>query len=257
MNDSQPKGKLTRSKKLKSISVHSDVINVPSVPESKSSQPTTAQVEEKISQETKSEDKAAMSEAFKIPQSILVNPELTEVKAYGLVMGIEKAKPIMLFKGNTDFDVFPVWLTQIETSLFLSESSPKGARKNGTHYHRTTLQILESLNSEIVACEFLNVENQIQEVDLILNKTGTSYSFSKEAKNTWVTRVRARADEVLTLCLIAKARFFATAEFMTKSRFVNVQMHEMLIKRESEKTSPATQDVAGGNPLFLDKKNLH
>lgn len=127
---------------------------------------------------------------------------LIELQSYGIVVGTPGQRPLLLLKGKGEGEVLPVWLSPLEATLAVSGSQPVPQGNSLV----TLMKMIESLGAKIVASEFVELAHGFQYVDLVLeNAQGP-------------TRIRARADEAMALCLSAKARFFATREFMERCR---------------------------------------
>lgn len=126
-----------------------------------------------------------------------------------LAFGPEDNRPLLLLKDKTETYTLPVWLGSLDAAVATVQENPSVAESSP---HKTTLQILKSLNLELTHCLFTEITGLHQYVELCFkSKVGMEHA-------------RCRADESMSLCLLARARFFCPVELILKAQKVDVQL---------------------------------
>ncbi len=134
--------------------------------------------------------------------------DLVELKPFGLSLTNELAKPFMIFKDTkTEQLTLPVPLAPIEAGLTLAQSSTHSAP---VAPHRFVEMLLGSLDIKIEKCIFTEIKGLNQYVRLFL------------VGHPKYNSMKVKATEAVSLCLHLKVPFFATPEFIQKSKRMNV-----------------------------------
>ncbi|MDZ4661446.1 MAG: hypothetical protein SGJ18_07470 [Pseudomonadota bacterium] len=121
----------------------------------------------------------------------------------------QDSRPLLLLKDKTEDYTLPVWLGSLDAAVATVQENPMVPESSP---HKTTLQILRSLNLELTHCLFTEVTGLHQYVELCFkSKVGMEH-------------VRCRADESMSLCLLARARFFSPIGIIRKAQKVDVHL---------------------------------
>lgn len=134
--------------------------------------------------------------------------DLVELKPFGLSLTNELAKPFMIFKDlKTEQLTLPVPLAPIEAGLTLAQSTTQNVP---VAPHRFVEMLLGSLDIRIEKCIFMEIKGLNQYVRLFL------------VGHPKYNSMKVKATEALSLCIHLKVPFFATKEFIQKSKNMNV-----------------------------------
>ena len=147
--------------------------------------------------------------------------EWVEIYPYGIALGADAARPILIFKDEYKKYVLPVWLNPADAGMAISEQSHYSATASG---HNLFKKIMNGLDLKLEACHFTEVRGHHQFVEL---------HFSG---NTKLQKLESRADEAMSFCLSGETRFYCEPEFFDKCRNIEIKMSDMtmdLAKRPS------------------------
>ena len=125
-----------------------------------------------------------------------------EMFPFGVALGASQTRPVMIFKDKTGKKVLPVWLSAIDAGIAVSQSS--GERVVSPH--EISCSIFNALGVSLEKCLFKLVKNNHQYVEIHI-------SGSRKLKN-----IEARASDAISFCLRSGCRFFATVDYIEKSR---------------------------------------
>lgn len=140
-----------------------------------------------------------------------------ELFAKALTFGPEDNRPLLLLKDKTENYTLPVWLGSLDAAVATVQENPSVPESSP---HKTTLQILKSLNLELTHCLFTEVTGLHQYVELCFKgKDG-------------VEHVRCRADESMSLCLLARTRFFSPIGLIRKAQKVDLQLVDVGVQEK-------------------------
>lgn len=126
-----------------------------------------------------------------------------ELFPYGVTFGVEDDRPVLLLKDESGERVLPVWLSPLDAGMVLAESDTTSAHQQA---HKLSLEILKSFSLELKQCRFIELQGHYQIVQLALE--GPDFC----------RQIISRADEAMSFCLNAKARFFAQDGLINRSR---------------------------------------
>lgn len=129
--------------------------------------------------------------------------DLVQLFPFGLELGVDAARPILLLKDATHQLTLPVQISPIEAGVTLTQSN-QGAPPAGTHHFVEML--MESLGIRPLQCVFVQVKGAHQFVRIYLSGHATANS------------LRLRAEDAMSLCLHLKIPIFATRKFIDRSR---------------------------------------
>lgn len=131
-----------------------------------------------------------------------------ELKVHGIVVGDGSARPLIIMKDQGGVNTAPIWLKPIELGMTMVALD---ANQRIHSPHNLSVKILESVGQQIKVCLFRDVQEQLQLAELVIVDS-----------NKRETHVSTSADQAVSLSLIANAQFFATEEFLLKSRTIQV-----------------------------------
>jgi len=135
--------------------------------------------------------------------------DLIRLKAYGLSVSSDFARPFLLLKDEDHQHTLPVAVNPLEAGVALSQANKAVAP---TSPHRFAEALLESLHISIEKCVFVEIKGHYQFVRLYLKNHPTQES------------LKMRADEAMSLCLHLDIPLYATKEYIAKSRVMNAEM---------------------------------
>ena len=147
--------------------------------------------------------KRVLEAKFK-PQS-----ETIELEAFGLTSGMDKARPVMLFREKGGEAVLPVWLSPLDAGIALTQHNAQSFTMSP---HEVTLEALKQLGISLSECHFTELKGHQQYVNLI-------FTGSRKLKS-----MQARADHAISFCLQAQSKFFCTRGFLNKCRDIEAEM---------------------------------
>jgi hypothetical protein len=137
--------------------------------------------------------------------------ESIELEAFGLTSGMDRGRPVMLFREKGGEAVLPVWLSPVDAGIALTQNSAQAFTMSP---HEVTLDALRILGVRPTECHFSEIKGLQQYVDL-------KFSGSRRLKS-----VHARADHAISFCLQAKTRFFCTRGYLQRCREVEAEVQK-------------------------------
>lgn len=149
-----------------------------------------------------------------------------EMFPYGMVVAGDQARPVMIFKDKNGQRVLPVWMNPVHAGLAVSHNAMSDVSP-----HNLTLKILRPLGVDLKKCYFKEVRGHHQLVQL---------AFVGDER---LTRVEARADEAISLCLNSRARFFATSEFIEQCRVLEGEILNSIMKHDAKSAAKIPYDM--------------
>lgn len=135
--------------------------------------------------------------------------DLIRLHPYGLSLGQDPARPMLLLRDDLGKYTLPVFLTQIEAGVALQQSNMQSLP---TTPHRVTEILLESLSIKIEKCVFVAIKDHHQYMRLYFEGHPTQGS------------VKVKAEEAMSLCLHLNVPIYATPKFMNKSRVMSAEL---------------------------------
>ena len=133
--------------------------------------------------------------------------ELIELFVFGITLGTEGRRPVLILKDATGNVVLPVWINPIDATFAMNDHAHQAYAA-----HSVASKIMQVFSLKLERCVFDGVKGHHQYVRL---------EFSG---NEHLTQLEARADDAMSLCLASGARFFAPASFVAKSREVDAEL---------------------------------
>lgn len=135
--------------------------------------------------------------------------EWIEMFPYGLAVGANGSRPVMIFKDKNEEKVLPVWLSPLDSAIAVSQS---GGSITDSSPHNLTRKMLDTLEVKVEKCYFTELKGHHQFLRL-------EFSGSEKLKE-----LESRADEAISFCLSADCRFFCRRDFIDKCRVMDAEM---------------------------------
>src|SRR5690606_17846954 len=125
-----------------------------------------------------------------------------EVFPFGVAFGVDRSRPVVLFKDEKEERTFPVWSNHMDAGIALFQDRAPAASASP---HALTWKILEPLGVKLESCLFTEVRGHHQYMEL---------KFSGHPK---LKSIHQRSDEALSFVLAAQTRFYCRPEFIEQS----------------------------------------
>jgi bifunctional DNase/RNase len=154
----------------------------------------------------------------KVDSRIASTSNWIEVFPFGVAVGAEHVRPVMIFKDKAKKKVLPVCLSPIDAGIAVSQS----AIENESSPHDLAWRILTKVGVKLEKCFFTEVKGHHQYVEL-------RFSGHKD-----LAALEARADDAISFCLQGGCQFFTTTEYIEKSRVLEGQMMAAGVTRQKE-----------------------
>jgi bifunctional DNase/RNase len=137
--------------------------------------------------------------------------DLVELIPYGLSLTNDASRPFMILKDKTGEMTLPVPINQLEAGVTLTQSSHSTPQTT----HVFSEKILDSLDIKLERCVFVEIKGVHQYVRVYM-KNHPQYQ-----------SLKFRADEVMSLCIHFKVPFFATKNFINRSKHMSAEIVKM------------------------------
>ncbi len=121
-------------------------------------------------------------------------------------------RPVMFFKDKDEKYTLPVWLSPLDAGIVLSESNQ---RMPSSSPHNLTQKIFSNLGVKVASCVFTELKGHYQFVRLHFEG---SDKFSS---------IDSRADEAISFCINAKAKFFCQHSFIERCKVLDSSMLDL------------------------------
>ncbi len=131
-----------------------------------------------------------------------------EMFPFGVALGASQMRPVMIFKDKAEKRVLPVWLSPMDAGIAVTQSA---TQIEGSP-HTLAVEILNKLGVKLEKCLFHEVRGHRQFVEL-------HFAGAKKFKS-----IVARADDAISFCMRAGCRFYATVDYIERSRILEDQM---------------------------------
>lgn len=131
--------------------------------------------------------------------------DLVQLFPFGLELGVDASRPILLLKDAGHQLTLPVSISPIEAGVALTQAN-HAAPPAGVHHFAELL--MQSLGIQALQCVFVQVKGAHQFVRIYLSGHAATNS------------LKLRADEAMSLCLHLKIPIFATRKFIDRSRML-------------------------------------
>jgi len=132
-----------------------------------------------------------------------------QVYPFGVTLGADQARPIMIFKDEKGTLTLPVWLSPLDAGISLTQALNRAIPSTP---HSLTLKMLERVGAHLKKCLFVEIKGHHQMVELHFDGHPELRTLSH------------RADESLSFCLHARAKFFAQRWFIDHSRQLSADL---------------------------------
>jgi bifunctional DNase/RNase len=143
----------------------------------------------------------------KVRATKAASSKMVEFFVFGITLGSNQRRPVLILKDSTGQLTLPVWLNPIDASYAMNDIAHQAYAAQSV-----TLKMLQAFQLRLERCVFGDLKGHHQFVEL---------QFSG---NPRLTKIASRADEAMSLCLALGARFFATSEFVARCRDVDAEI---------------------------------
>jgi bifunctional DNase/RNase len=165
-------------------------------------------------------------------KSVSSKIEWIEVFPFGVAMSASNTRPVMIFKDKTEKRVLPVWLSHLDAGIAVTQgqSAYSTAYRAEGSPHEVADAILSRLNIKLDRCLFKEVRGHHQFVELHFISEG------RRKKSDEV--IEMRADDAISFCLRSGCKFFATLEYIERSRVLEGEMLMAGVLRDTNVVNP-------------------
>jgi hypothetical protein len=146
--------------------------------------------------------------------------EWIEMFPFGIAMAANNTRPVMIFKDKAEKRVLPVWLSPMDAGIAVAQANsryPSGGQVSGSP-HELSMQIMRTLHLEIEKCLFKTVKGHHQYLEIHLRST------KGRKLAAGVSILESPADDAISFCLRSGCKFFATGEYIERSRVLEGEM---------------------------------
>ena len=148
----------------------------------------------------------------KVEAKLVSKGEWIEIFPYGVTIGADESRPVMIFKDKSEKHVLPVWITGQEAQIAMAQVS---GRRILNSPHELTFRYLKEKKVKIEKCLFIRIKGHHQYVEVHF----------KEKRQ--VIKIEARAEDVMSFCLHSETKFYCTIDHMNNSRKLNMEVDAM------------------------------
>lgn len=148
--------------------------------------------------------KASVGSASAVGAEVPVVAPIEWVELFPNTMSVSSGlgRPVLIFKDKTENEILPVWMHPLDAGMALAELS----QGSGNSPHAVTRQALQLAGVKLETCAFTEVVGHHQFVEL------------RFQTSSGLKTLRVRADEAMSFCLQARARFISTRKLMAQCR---------------------------------------
>ncbi|NQZ01443.1 MAG: bifunctional nuclease family protein [Bdellovibrionales bacterium] len=142
--------------------------------------------------------------------------QLLEVEPYGLAPGLNDTRPVLIFKSLDQRLTLAIPLSPLDAGISVAQSHGVGTSSSP---HRLALKILQQLQYEVEFCLIKKVKGHHVFVEVHLRP---------ENSEVCTMKLDSRADEAISFCLQAGAKFFVESDAIAELRELEArpQMHD-------------------------------
>jgi bifunctional DNase/RNase len=136
---------------------------------------------------------------------------MIELEPFGMTAGMDKQRPVMLFREKGGEATLPVWLSPLDAGIALTQHNVQAFAMSP---HDVTLKVLSQLGITVKSCRFCEVRGHQQYVEL-------KFSGGR------LKPMRFRADHAISFCLQARAKFFCSRDYLNTCREVDAALERL------------------------------
>lgn len=161
------------------------------------------------------------------------DPEWIEIFPYGVTIGADESRPVLIFKDKTEKQVLPVWINPQEAHIAMTQVA---GRRITQSPHTLAFRFLKESQVVVEKCHFVKIQGHHQFIDVhFKTKRGSKV-------------LEARAGDVMSFCLHSKARFYCTIDHMIQSRQLNMEIDHLA----SQRTAGDVNVVFDGDDRYMN-----
>lgn len=132
-----------------------------------------------------------------------------EVEPISVTAGMDSSRPVMIFREVKGTATLPVWLSPLDAGIAIVQDH---TRSPASSPHDLAAKVFEKLELRLEKCFFNEMRGHHQFVKL------------QFAGSNQLSQLELRADQAISFCLHAGAKFFSTREFMGVCRDQDAQL---------------------------------
>lgn len=137
---------------------------------------------------------------------------MLELEPFGMSAGMDRSRPVMLFREKGGDAVLPVWLSPVDAGIALTQHNVSAFAMSP---HDVTMTVLKNLGISVESCRFTEVKGHMQYVEI-------RFTGSRKIKE-----LKFRADHAISFCLQARAKFYCTREYLEQCREIDADLSIM------------------------------
>lgn len=137
---------------------------------------------------------------------------MIELEPFGMTAGMDRQRPVMLFREKGGEATLPVWLSPLDAGIALTQHNVQAFAMSP---HDVTLKVLDAMGVFVKSCRFCEVRGHQQYVEL-------KFGGSRKLKP-----MRFRADHAVSFCLQARVKFYCTREYLETCREVDAALERL------------------------------
>lgn len=141
--------------------------------------------------------------------------EWVEMFPFGVAMGANNIRPVMIFKDKNEKRVLPVWLSPMDAGIAVTQSNTPYQNQSATKVvgspHEIAWKILGEVGIGLEKCLFKRVTHNQQYVELHFKSEDSDNNIPKKI-------IEAKADDAISFCMRSGCKFFATVKYIESSR---------------------------------------
>ncbi|MGE3684565.1 MAG: bifunctional nuclease domain-containing protein [Bdellovibrionales bacterium] len=141
-----------------------------------------------------------------------VTEDVIELEAAGLATGLDRARPVLLFREKGGESILPVWLSPLDAGIAVTQNHVQAFALSP---HDVSLHAMKALGIRLESCHFIELKGNQQYIEL-------KFAGSRRLKT-----LRVRADHAISFCLHAQARFFCSRKFLAECREVDAHIERL------------------------------
>lgn len=154
------------------------------------------------------------------PSAKSFKEDLVLLHPQGISAASAIGRPVLVLKDKDSGDVLPIWMQAQDANLAMGELSERSVSTS----HSTASRVIKMLGGEVRRCIFRELIGHHQFADLVIANSEFNRSGVKINR---IRTLRIRADEAMSFCLQIGTDFFATREFMARSREIDMDLAKL------------------------------
>ena len=140
-----------------------------------------------------------------------------ELLPNGISVTTSIGRPVLILKDRTGVEVLPVWMQPLDASG-CDGGAFRIARRATPH--AVTRRFLAMMDTRVESCTFVDLvgHHQFVDLDFVTGDESKAKKSEKKSEKKSVKTLRVRADEAMSFCLQARAKFYCSRALMARCR---------------------------------------